>query len=176
MSEPAPLPLDWSHPITEISDAGLKRERAASANECAALAAALELLEASDINVAYRIDGLPAGGYRLSGRMTAIVAQACVVSLEPVHSELDENFDVEFWPGVDANDAGQDARILEGRDVERLEGGEIPVGRIVFESLSASLDPYPRKSGVKFGWEDAAPAEPEKTGPFAALRRLKDNG
>ncbi len=175
MKESGPLPLDWSHPISELSDAGLRRERAASADERAAVAAALGILEASNIHVAYRIDCLAGGGYRLSGSMTANVAQPCVVTLEAVRSDLKESFDVEFWPNVDANDASQDARILEGRDVERLEGSEIPVGRIVFETISAALDPYPRKAGAEFGWQDAKSTDLEKQSPFAALNRLKDD-
>ncbi len=173
MKEPAPLPLDWSHPISELSDAGLRRERAASANERDAAAAALDILEASNIHVSYRIDRLAAGGYRLSGSMTAKVAQPCVVTFEAVHSELNESFDVEFWPHIDANDAGQDARILEGRDVERLEGSEIPVGRVVFETISAALDPYPRKAGAQFGWQDAKSAEFRKTEPIRSLEPPK---
>ena len=38
----------------------------------------------------------------------------------------------------------------------RLIDGIIPVGRIVFETISAGLDPYPRKPGAEFTWADKA--------------------
>lgn len=175
MKTPPPLVFDWSHATTDIPEAGLRRERAASEPERAAVAAALGLLEASNINASYRIGRIAGGGYALSGRMNADVAQSCIVSLEPVRDKLDEDFDVEFWPDVDAADeSGQDARILEGKDMERLERGEIPVGRIVFETLSAAINPYPRKPDTAFDWKDDKAGDPEKISPFAALSRLKD--
>jgi hypothetical protein len=54
-----------------------------------------------------------------------------------------------------------------------LEHGLIPVGRIVFESLSASLDPYPRSEGAEFTWQD--PKSESAANPFAALSKLKDD-
>ncbi|MFN0218192.1 MAG: YceD family protein [Hyphomicrobium sp.] len=173
MTTPSLQPLSWSQAIADIPEGGLKRERTASDDECAATAKALGLLEASNLKAEYRIERLAGGGYRLQGRMAADVAQPCIVTLEPVADSLDESFDVEFWPDVRANESGQDARVLEGRDVEPLERGEIPVGRIVFETLSAALDPYPRKGDADFAWQDPQAGEPEKASPFAALARLK---
>ncbi|MGQ0457921.1 MAG: YceD family protein [Hyphomicrobium sp.] len=176
MTTAASRPFDWSHATMEISDGGFRRERAASPEECAAVAKALGLLDASNVKAAYKIVRIAGGGYGLSGRLTADVAQACIVTLEPVRDALDENFDVEFWPNLEANESGQDARILEGRDVELLERGDIPVGRIVFETLSAALDPYPRKPDAAFDWQDPEASDPQKVSPFAALARLKDDG
>ena len=66
------------------------------------------------------------------------------------------------------------ASVLVGPDVDILERGVIPVGRIVFETLSASLDPYPRRPGAEFTWQDQHQVEPEETSPFAVLSQLKD--
>ena len=98
---------------------------------------------------------------------------ACVVSLDPVAAFLDEAFDVEFWSEVASGDGGEDKTILDARDVETLENGSIPVGRVIFETISAALDPYPRKPGAEFSWSDTAPSPPEKVSPFAALSKLK---
>lgn len=167
-----PLP-DWTIPTLEIPDRGLGGERAVPADMLLDFAKALGMLSLEQVNTSYRIDRLAGGGYRLHGRLKAKGEQACVVSLEPLPAVLDEPFDVEFWPALAASDGGEDKAILEARDVESLENGTIPVGRIVFETISAALDPYPRKDGAEFNWSDKAQSEPEKVSPFAALAKLK---
>jgi uncharacterized metal-binding protein YceD (DUF177 family) len=174
-SDPVPHPLpDWSHATVDIPSGGFARERAASDEALAQFAKALGMLTLAELKTKYRIDRLAGGAYRLHGRVTARGEQACVVSLEPVTAQLDEPFDVEFWPELKDPDGGEDKAILEERDVERLEDGVIPVGRIVFETVSAGLDPYPRKSGAEFEWVDPVTSSPEKVSPFAALAKLKD--
>lgn len=169
---PDSLP-DWSHPVVEIPNGGLGRERKATAEALGQFAEALGMLTLSHVTATYRIDRLAGGAYRLSGRVAAVGEQACVVSLEPVPSRLDEPFDVEFWPNVAEPEGGEEKGILGERDVEPLEDGVIPVGRIVAETISANLDPYPRKPDAEFKWVDEA-ANLEKTSPFAALAKLKD--
>ena len=169
------LPLaDWDHPIVDIPDGGLAHERNAKPEDLAALAKAFGMLSLTELRAAYRINRLAGGAYRLKGRVVATGEQACVVSVEPVAAKLDEPFNVEFWPGLKDGDGGEDKTILDERDVERLEGGTVAVGRIVFETVSAGLDPYPRKQGAEFEWQEKASAEAQKLSPFAALAKLKD--
>lgn len=166
--------LSWSHAASEIPVAGLARKRSASSDERDAIKASLNLLALDDVDVDYKINRLGAGAYRLHGALTASLSQPCVVTLEPVGETLDETFDVEFWPTLEQNATGQDARILEGRDVETLAGGEIPVGRIIFETLSSGLAPYPKKPDAQFEWRDPAQYDPLKISPFAVLSDLKN--
>jgi uncharacterized metal-binding protein YceD (DUF177 family) len=168
-----PLP-DWSHAVLEIPGGGLARERSASPEALTQFAEALGLLSLKELKTNYRIDRLAGGAYRLHGRVTARGEQACIVSLEPVAANLDEAFDVEFWPGLPSSDGGEDKTILDARDVEHLENGTVPAGRIVFETISAGLDPYPRQQGAEFSWTDPVAAVPAKVSPFAALAKLKD--
>jgi len=167
--------LDWAHKSVDVPAAGLERKRVATDAERAELAAKLGLIALPRLEVSYRIVGLAGGGYRLTGDVGANVEQACVVTLEPVPGTVDADFDVEFWPEVRSSDNDEDSNILEGPDVEVLDQGVIPVGRIAFETLSASLDPYPRREDAAFDWQDSKAATPEKSGPFAALSKLKDN-
>ena len=64
--------------------------------------------------------------------------------------------------------------MLDAPEVEKFEHGIIPAGRIIFETLAASLDPYPRREGVEFNWQDPQATEPEKASPFAVLSKLND--
>jgi hypothetical protein len=168
------IPLaDWAHPVTEIPPLGLSRERAISADALGALANTLGMLSLDDAKISYRIERLAGGAYRLHGGVVANGTQACVVTVEPVPSHVEDTFDVEFWPDLPEPDGGEEKSVLDARDVERLEGGSIPVGRIVFETLSAGLDPYPRKPDAEFSWPGDASQETQNISPFAALSKLK---
>lgn len=170
-----PLPLDWSHEITEIPERALKRSRTASDSERIALSRALDLLSCDALEATYQITLVAGGGYRLEGGIDAAVTQACVVSLEPVAGRIAESFSVEFQREVQEDVATGDVPILAAVEVEPLENERIDVGRIVYETLSAGLDPYPRKDGVAFGWTDTKAAE-GAANPFAVLKKLKDPG
>ena len=163
----------WSHATTDIPDRGLSRERAASDSERGEIASALRLLSVEKLVANYRISSISGGAWRLAGDLSADVVQPCIVSLEPVPAHLDEKFDVEFWQGARADESGGDLSVLQGPDIEPLEGSEIAVGRIVFETLAAALDPYPRKSDAAFNWTEPPGSDEKKTSPFAVLAKLK---
>lgn len=165
---------DWTHNVTDIPAGGLDHEREANENERGAIAAELKLLGLGRLAARYRIKALGEGRYRLTGKVAANVDQACIVTLEPVADEINAPFEVEFWPEIERTDDEDDASVLAGPDVDILERGVIPVGRIVFETLSASLDPYPRRQGAEFDWQDPRQIEPEETSPFSVLSQLKN--
>lgn len=167
--------LDWTHKTTEIPAGGYDGGRDATADERKTVAAELELVSLSTLKSQYRIKGMAGGGYRLHGTIQAALEQACVVTVEPVASTISAAFDVEFRPEEEREpeDAAGDSSVLSGPDVDLLERGVIPVGRIVFETLSGSLDPYPRKPDAEFKWRDAHATDEEKLSPFAALSKLK---
>lgn len=167
-------PLDWIEKTTDIPAGGLDRVREASAAECEHVARALDIRRVEKLSARYRVASISGGAYRLTGAMSADVEQACVISLEPVESAVKASFDVEFWPDLKPEESEEDASILSGTDVELLEHAIVPVGRIVFETLSASLDPYPRREGAEFTWTDPTSDDEGKHNPFAALSKLKD--
>lgn len=165
--------LDWSHATTEVGEHGLKRTRAATAEERNALVGELALSSCEALDATYDIRALGGGRFGLTGTMTARLAQPCGVTLDPVTAQMTERFEVEFHPELPAGDTGDEEReILSSIDVEGIEGGHIHVGRIVHDTLSASLNPYPRKDGADFDWSDPKAASPG-TSPFAVLKNLK---
>ena len=163
----------WTDATTDIPDRGLSRERAASESERGEIASALQLLAVEKLVANYRISSISGGAWRLAGELSADVVQPCIVSLEPVPAHLEEKFDVEFWQDARADESGGDLSVLQGPDIEPLKGSEIAVGRIVFETLAAALDPYPRKSDAAFNWTEPAEQDAKKTSPFAVLAKLK---
>jgi uncharacterized metal-binding protein YceD (DUF177 family) len=166
--------LDWIEKATDIPAGGLKRDRVAASAELQQIAQALDILKVDSFSSHYRITAIAGGAYRLAGTISADVEQSCIISLEPVSGKINAAFDVEFWSTVVPADDDEEASILSGSDVEVLEHGLIPVGRIVFETLSASLDPYPRREGAEFNWQDPKAEKAESANPFAALSKLKD--
>lgn len=168
------LPLLWSHKITEVNDGGLKKSRTANDEERSALAKILDLLECVSLEVNYFIEPL-ASGWRVSGDIKAHITQSCIISLEPVESTITETFKVEFRkispPLIEMQ---EDHDILEAEDVEHLEDDQINVGRIIYETLSSAINPYPRKKGAQFMWQDPQLKMASKTvSPFEVLKKLK---
>jgi uncharacterized metal-binding protein YceD (DUF177 family) len=164
---------NWSHATTDIPDRGLARVRSASEAERGEIARALKLASLDKLVANYRITSISGGGWRLAGHLEADVVQSCIVSLEPVPAHIEEAFDVEFWQEAPASDSGGDLSVLQGPDMEPFDGHDIAVGRIVFETLAAALDPYPRKDNASFNWAEPDNPDEKKTSPFAVLAKLK---
>lgn len=169
--------LDWSYRVTEVPEGRLREGREASEAERARLAEMLDIIACRRLASDFTIRAIGKGHYRLAGTVAAEVTQACVVTLEPVEQNAEGTFDVEFWPAGDLPEITEDeVEALSAGEIEPIEHGRIDVGRIVFETLSASLDPYPRKQGAEFQSDQAATAASSNVSPFAALKKLKDQG
>lgn len=166
----------WRHDLTSIPHGGIEVRRGATGEERARLAAALGLVACDRLEAHYTLKRAGSEHYALKGKLEAEVTQTCVVTLEPLAQHLEEAFDIELWPEDRMpRAAGGEREILSGKDLEALDNGTVDAGRIVFELVSASIDPYPRKPGAALDWSDPGDeAAGESTGPFAALGRLKD--
>lgn len=168
---------DWAVPVVTVPAAGKHVERSATEAEREAIARALSILACKSLACDVRIRALRDGRYRVAGQITADVVQACVVSLEPVDGRIEEALDVEFWPPDQIpalrsteQDEWFDPEAADG--AEPLENASIGLGRLVFETLSAALDPYPRKPGATLEWQESAETK-ASVHPFAALAKLK---
>ncbi|HUC45618.1 MAG TPA: YceD family protein, partial [Hyphomicrobiaceae bacterium] len=148
--------------------------------ELIAVARALGLIACTNLQVHYAIQPMSGGRYRLSGRFHAEVTQACVVTLDPIGGTLEENFEATFWPreAMPVPESGE-LTIDDAPEPEPIIAGQIAVGRVVFESLAAALEPYPRKPGAVLDWQPPLAAEAAATtatSPFAVLANLKTKG
>jgi uncharacterized metal-binding protein YceD (DUF177 family) len=170
------LPINWSHGTHAIPEEGLEVERIGSAEECAVLAKALEIVACERLETRYAIQPMAGGRFMVTGSLEAEVVQSCVVSLEPVADRIVERFEVDFWPPdtLPEPDSGE-LDVLAIPDREPIEDGAIAIGRIVYEHLAAGLDPYPRKEGAAFRWTEGEdrPEGDRRDSPFAVLARLK---
>lgn len=163
----------WRIEAGAVPAGGLKGHEKANAEELAALAVLLDLEQCEQLDVIFQVRPLGGRRFRLNGKVAARVVQACTVTLEPIASHLDLPFDYEFWPDDEISVSDEDKAIdpLMVDLPESIRDGRIEVGRIAFEVLAVSIDPYPRKPEASFSWTDET--APERSGAFAELVKLK---
>ena len=154
----------------------------ATEEECDALAAALDILGVSDVIASGSLMREGANGLvAVSGRISAMAVQACVVTLDPVEQAIDEEFTVfyTFDP--------QDITVEETEKVVGLDepdpptlitGGRIDLAEVIQEQIALALDPYPRRDDLPEAPVEAeldleqAKKEQGVHQPFANLRDL----
>ncbi len=161
--------------VAQIPDGGLHREIEADASARAAMAEAAGLRDVASASATFHLSHRSGGRVHVTGRVEATVGQTCVVTLEPIENEIDEEVDLLFAPveeiapqiDVDADDG--ESTMAE--PPEPIENGTIDLGRLATDVLYLAIDPYPRKQGAVFEAQVAA-RDPEDH-PFAALKALQ---
>ncbi len=154
----------WSVPVAmeDIPDTGLHLDIEAPAPARKGVAELAGLRELPKLAAVF--DLMRQGArVHVAGRVTAVVGQTCVVSLEPVENQVDEAVDVTYAPPGSVGPNADDPP-------EPLINGSLDVGGLATEFLLLAIDPYPRKAGVTFV---APKAEEAGERPFAALKTLK---
>lgn len=190
----------WDVVTRDVPDRGLKIAHSADENERAVLASVGEVESVEEFVLKYTLKSARGQSsnqssnqsYKLAGTISARITQACVLTLDPVTSEIEEDFACRFGtPPRDAVKPGEDKPILEVEDWEPFENGRLEIGRIVAETFVAAIDPFPRRDGAEFEWNDprarkqGAKAsdgdsddatdqqDPDRPNPFAVLAKLK---
>jgi uncharacterized metal-binding protein YceD (DUF177 family) len=161
---------EWRVPVRveDIPETGRRYELAADEPTRTALARAAGVDRLARFEAAFDVVRHGRDGLRVVGTVSATIGQTCVVTLEPLESDLEEGVDLTFLP---RRESGDDALGSEDREPpESLVDGTMDLGAIATEFLLLGVDPYPRKAGAVF----AAPPTGDPAGhPFAALAALK---
>jgi uncharacterized metal-binding protein YceD (DUF177 family) len=112
-------------------------------------------------------------GVDVTGVLTGVVRQNCVVSVEEFDNPISEQIEADF-----ANDMGDAA---PGDDEEDLDlpdpiiDGKIDLGALATEFLVLAIDPYPRKPGAQMPNLPGDEAENSSgKSPFERLSDLKN--
>jgi uncharacterized metal-binding protein YceD (DUF177 family) len=171
----------WSVPavISEIPETGRTFDLVADATSRTAIAQAADVLAVNRLEATFDVVRQGRDGLRVTGRVSADIEQACVVTLEPVENVVDEPVDLTFQLHRDTQPRrrGTDEEILldpisAEEPPEPLQGGVVDLGAIATEFLILGINPYPRKQGVSF---EAPSRDDPSDRPFAALAGLKKN-
>ena len=146
---------------------GQDYEVVATAAECAALAARMQLPALQALHCRFRLQPGLAGAVLAEGWLDARVVQTCVVTLEDFPATVAEHFSVRFVP------AGTETDDLDPEAIDELpySGGVLDLGEAAAEQLALALEPYPRAPdapAAELGDPADAPAS-----PFAELEKLR---
>jgi uncharacterized metal-binding protein YceD (DUF177 family) len=166
-------------PVAQIPDTGLHRDIEADQGARQAMAELAGLREVVYARASFDLRHKSGGQVQVTGRVQARIGQSCVVTLDPIESEIDEAIDLTFAPAEPAApraDLADDRDELDdeiGEQPEPIVDGVIDLGRLATDMLFLAIDPYPRKPGAVFEAQAVA-ADPEDH-PFAALKALQSD-
>ncbi len=166
--------IEFSRPfaLADVGDGEAVIEIAAEAHERTALARRFGLLALDALVATVRLKRVGGGAVSVDARCVAEVVQACVVTLEPIASRIEDSCQVLFAPLGTA--AHADVTVSWDEDgPEPLTGDTIDVGEVVAAHLGVALDPYPRRPDAVFSAARTEGGEdPSGASPFGVLRGL----
>lgn len=171
----------YSHPL-EVAALPKNRTRKfnleLTSEELAALAGDLDILGLSKLRFCGEIAYNDQGEIVVEADLGVTASQACVVTLNPVKTRIDEAITRRFTPNWQVKE--EDHQMLE-EDDENVDplGDVIDLGLILTEGIALNLPDFPRSEGAElkqktFAEPGVEPLQDEDTKPFASLAALKD--
>ena len=181
-------PAPWHHPIV-VADLPLNRATeivvAPGAGLRQSIADALGILSLRKLRFGGTLTNMGKNDWHLAGQLGATVAQACVISLDPVTARIDEVVDRRFQDMAQDHAADTETEIPQDDTVEAL-GTVIDLGQIMLEALALALPEFPRAPGAElmqsnFTLPGNSAMSDDDARPFAQLSELRnrlknDNG
>jgi len=172
-------PDPWRVPVAvaQIPETGLHRDIAADQAIRSAIADVGDLREVLSAQASFDVTPKSGGRFHVTGHVRARIGQTCVVTLDPMESDIDVAIDLIFAP---PEQIPQMAALVEEAEhsngetpdpPEPIENGVIDLGRLATDALYLAVDPYPRKPDAVF--EPLVEAADPEDHPFAALKALK---
>lgn len=178
---PDAMPISFPVSVAKLPQNGMPVSFKPGEAEREALARFLGIVEVADLGAELLVRKWKRDGVEVTGRLRGRLVQESVVTLEPVHQEIDETIDAIFVP-----EGSKLARIApegdgelhidpDGDDIpETFRGDRIDLGAYLCEAVGLALDPYPRESDAEFKEYDTDPSpDAGKVSPFATLAKLK---
>lgn len=181
---------EWSHLINvdEIDGLGATFTISPDEESCAALVRRLDVKDIADVvaEVTLKQQGQVV---HVSGSARARITQNCVVTLDPVETQLEEDFEAWFADpdqAISISKARRERELKKGHsevpmleeneDPEPIVNGQIDLGELVVQYLSLGINPYPHAEGVEYQnpEEEQREASELRKNPFAALKDWKD--
>jgi uncharacterized metal-binding protein YceD (DUF177 family) len=169
----------WSVPVRldEIPETGLRVDLEADAGARTAVARAAGVNEVSHLLAGFDVARHGRDGVRVVGTVSARVGQTCVVTLEPIENEVEEEIALVFAPPsavATGNEVNLEADAANPPEV--LIDGVVDLGAVATEFLILGIDPYPRKPGAVFEPPMSADGGSRPFAALAALRGGRDRG
>ncbi len=112
-------------------------------------------------------------GFFLRGLMRADVLQTCVVSLEPVWSHVEANFDVEFQPEAHVAALDVDPEDFETEVPEPIGPEGADIGDVIGQIFALEIPLYPKHPDAELDPQFSSEMAENRASPFAVLRNLE---
>lgn len=162
----------------EVPPSGKTINHQADAAVLAALAARFGVEAVADLGFEALILPLAQNCLQASGRISGRVQQICGVTLQPMWTEIDQPFSLEFQPAETVAKFVIPEDDFDTELPEAMQHGEADIGEAVTQIFAMEVPAYPRAPDAAFdGYGQSAEeiaAEDKKPSPFAALAALKD--
>ncbi|HEY3638283.1 MAG TPA: YceD family protein [Rhizomicrobium sp.] len=169
------IPLERFIDLSDVRDPGYETDITATPEELKRLTEWAGVDEVTRLEGHVKVHAQSRTTYQLETDFEADVVQACVVTLEPVHSHIARNFTrtLHITPSLqrypDKGGLVPSASVEEDAPDE-IESLRYDLAAPLREEFALAIDPYPRAPGVEF----ETPDDGDKTdSPFAALEQLK---
>jgi hypothetical protein len=171
-------PDPWRVPVnvSQIPETGLHREIEADQRARKAMAELAGAREIASAHAFFDVTPKSRGRFHVTGRVRARIGQTCVVTLDPIENDIDEEIDLIFAPPDKITGLADLVGEAIAGDIEipdppePILGGVIDLGRVATEALFLGIDPYPRRPDAVF--ESPLEAADPEAHPFAALKAL----
>ncbi|MGF0536489.1 YceD family protein [Agrobacterium sp. ES01] len=174
-------PFSYLVKVGHVSANPVQVHLEANEAERAGLAALWNVEAVNSLSADLQIARWKKDGIRIRGTLKGELVQACVVTLEPVLSRVDNEIEQIYVPEgsklarIMTDDNGEMILDPEGPDIpEAFSGDTIDAGALVAEFAALSIDPYPKKPEAEFS--DYIESDDEKDArpsPFAVLKDWK---
>ncbi|RUM98634.1 DUF177 domain-containing protein [Pseudaminobacter arsenicus] len=175
----ATSPVSFKANVSRLPAKGLPVVIEADERQREALAAEHGLEKVESYRAELMVTPWKRNGVKVAGRVIADIVQACVVTLEPIQTHMDEEVSALFWPEdsklgrLGFSSAGEMVLDAEGPDSpETFFGDTIDVGALAEEFFGLAIDPYPRKGNVSVSSLEDDPADAPVDGELQ--RKLRD--
>lgn len=163
--------LEFPRPV-ELARLTRPRSRhriTATATEAEALARRFQVLAIENLVGELLVEFIPGDQVlRVTGKVTALVRQTCIVTLDPVDSTVTAELDELFARSVE-DDKELDLLADDPTGwAEPWPGDTLDLGELAAQGLALAIDPYPRKPGAQ-AVDGLGPAAGTSHRPFAGL-------
>ncbi len=153
--DPSGSPVSFPVSVARLARSGLPVWLDADDDQRRALAEAHDLRDVASFRFDLLVVPWKGDGVKVTGRVKAAISQACIISLDPVESTIDESIDTILVPEGSKLavpgwiERGEMVLDAEGPDApETFSGDSIDAGALAEEFFALAIDPYPRKRGV----------------------------
>jgi len=147
------------------------------ADACAAIADHLGILGVKKLRFTGEFTPQGRTDWEMTAQIGATVSQACVVTLDPVNTRIDEHVTRRYIANFEDPDE-EEVEMTADENTEPLRP-VLDVAAVMIEALSLALPAYPRKQDADLGQtvfadKDVTPMTDDDAKPFAGLGALRD--